>query len=298
MRATFNSQFRDAQVSLEAASESLIDYQTQVASGKRVNKPSDDPSAASAALKQRAELEGVEQYQRTADSVSARLTVIDTSLSDIVDKLTMAQSAVSAAQGSGKSAAQRDAAARQIESVRSALIDDFNLQFNGVYVFAGTASTTRPFPVDGTGAVTGYAGSTTEVDVDISGESSVTVGFDGSAIAQGSAASDVFAVLSDLATAARSGDGTALTAGFAELQDAFTRATSAQGRVGVGMNAVDGQQTRLTQLKLAGTNRLSKLEDADLSEVITGMSHADAAYQAALGAIGAATKRSLMDYLG
>jgi len=298
MRATFNSQFRDAQVSLEAASERLVEYQTQVASGKRVNKASDDPSAASAAVKQRAELAGIEQYQRTADSVTARLTVIDTALSDIVDKLTAAQTAVVSAQGSGKTTAQRDAAARQIESVRAALVDDFNLSFNGTYVFAGSASTTPPFPVDGTGAISGYNGTTTEVEVDVSDESSVTVGLDGSAIAQGSAASDVFAVLTDLASAARSGDAAALSTGFADLQDAFSRATAAQGRVGVGMNTVEGQQSRMTQLKVAGAAQLSRLEDADLSKAITGMSHADAAYQAAMGAIGAATKRSLMDYIG
>jgi flagellin-like hook-associated protein FlgL len=43
--------------------------------------------------------------------------------------------------------------------------------------------------------------------------------------------------------------------------------------------------------------RISKLENADLASAITGMTQADAAYRASLGATSRMTQLSLMDYL-
>jgi flagellin-like hook-associated protein FlgL len=43
--------------------------------------------------------------------------------------------------------------------------------------------------------------------------------------------------------------------------------------------------------------RVSKDEDADLTAAISELTRADTAYRAALGAIGRASRTSLMDYL-
>ncbi len=69
MRITFNSQFRDGAAGIETASERLIEAQRQVATGKRLNKVSDDPSAASTAVAERNALGAIEQYTRTSDGV-------------------------------------------------------------------------------------------------------------------------------------------------------------------------------------------------------------------------------------
>ena len=42
---------------------------------------------------------------------------------------------------------------------------------------------------------------------------------------------------------------------------------------------------------------MSKLEDVNMAEAITEMTHADAAYRAALGAVGTVSRVSLLDYL-
>lgn len=298
MRITFNSQYRDAAAGIEAASERLIDLQRQVSTGRRIQKASDDPAAASAVVTERAQLAQVEQYSRAADSVSSRLTVVDTVLSDLIQKITAAQSMAMRARGSTKSADEREAAAQELIGIRAALLDDMNASFRGSYVFAGAAATTKPYSVGGSGAVSAYAGSTVEVSVEIGQDRAVTVGFNGDTITKGTEVKDVFAVIDDLVTAARAGDNDGLGTGIDALGRAFTRATTAQMRVGVGMNAIEGEQLRLQALRLAGTERVSKLEDADLPAAISGMTQADTAYRAALGAVGTAARVSLMDYLG
>jgi len=297
MRVTFNSQYREAAAGIAEATERLVEAQRQVSSGRRVAKASDDPSAAAGAVAERAQLAAAEQYVRAGNSTTSRLNVTDSILGNVLETLTAVQSAALSGQGSTKSAAEREAAAQQIEGLRASLLTDFNATFHGTYIFAGAAATTKPFVETG-GVVGPYAGSTTEVSVDISGVRSVTVGFNGDAIARGSDATDVFAVLTDLATALRAGDDAGITTARDGIARAFDRATTAQTRVGIALKAIETEQLRLQDLKLTATERLSKLQDADMAQAITDMTRAEAAYQAALAATAKSARLSLLDYLG
>jgi flagellar hook-associated protein 3 FlgL len=297
MRTTFNAMYRDAAAGIAAAAERRVEFQRQVATGKRLNRLSDDPSSAATAITERAGIGAVEHYTRAATSVGARLLVVDTVIADVVAQLTSASSAVAAARGTEQSQAQRNAAALQIEAARDAIFDDLNTKFDGAHVFAGAASDAPPFVKNASGVVQPYAGSSVEVQVDIDRTRAVTVSFDGSQIAQGASAQDVFEVLDELAAAARDGDTGVLNAGLAKLDAVFQRAVTAQSRLGAALGTVDDQKLRLAQAKIAAAERLDKAEAANLAEAITGMTQADAAYQAALGAAGAVTRVSLMDYL-
>ena len=296
MRMTAATVYRDAVASMERASERLVEFQKQIESGKRINKPSDDPDGMAAAIGERAEVAAVEQYTRTSDSVTSRLTVLDTALSDIIDRLTAAQTAVVGAQGSTKTAVEREAAAQALEGIKQALVSDLNTSFRGAHVFAGADSIDPPFVVSGT-TVSAYQGSTREVDVDLDQTRRATISLDGSTISKGSAASDVFAVLDSAITAARAGDNAGLGQALTDLGAAFDRASNAQMRVGGNLAAIEALQGQLSDRRLATKARIAKLEDADLAEAATGMTQADTAYRASLAATGKITQLSLMDYL-
>jgi len=298
MRTTFNSQYRNAQANIDRAAERFLEMQQQVASGKRVSRPSDDPAAAASAVAERAQVGTIAQYQRAADSVVSRLTVVDTALSDILERITAAQTAAMSARGSTAGPAQREAAALELEGLKSALLDGFNTSFRGTYIFAGARSTEPPFVLGPGGSVDPYAGSAQEVAVDIGDERAVTVAYDGDALVTGGEPLSIFAQIDALAQAARDGDNDALGDGMDALGRAFARVTAAQTRVGIGLTAVEGEKARLEEIRIAGNARLSKLEDANMVEAISGMNQAETAYRAALGAIGTASKVSLLDYLG
>jgi flagellar hook-associated protein 3 FlgL len=297
MRITFNGQFRDSAEAIHTSSAQLVDMQRQVATGKRLHKVSDDPGAATTSVAERNALGAVEQYERTSDSVGSRLAVIDTTLSAIVEKLSQVQQAAFAGRGSTKTQQQRDGAAQAITGLKAALLEDLNMSFHGTYVFAGASATTSPFTTGGGGVVNPYAGSTTDMEVDVGENRSVKVAFDGNTIAQGSAAQHVFDDIDDLITALSTGDEPGTTVALTAIKAAFTRATSAQSRLGNDLRELDSHKLRLQQMKLSGMERLSKLEDANMAEAIVGMSNAEAAYNAALGAVSSATRLSLMDYM-
>jgi len=297
MRITFQSQYRDTSAAIEKTSEQLLEMQRRVASGKELGKISDDPTAAAMGVAERSQLAGIDRYTRAADGVGSRLAIVDTVLTDVVSQLSAAQTVVASARGTSVTAAQRDAFEVNLAGIRDTLLDDLNTSFHGIYLFAGTASTTRPYTVPGGGTFATYAGNTSTVEVDVGNGRSVAVARDGSAISRGTDAQDLFETLDDLIAAVSAGDDAAMATGLSALQRAFDRAIAAQTRVGADMQAIDAQKLRLQELHVASVDRISKLEDLNMAEAITDLTHADAAYRAALGAVSTVSRVSLLDYM-
>lgn len=296
MRVTFSASFRDAATEINRTAEQLAAAQRQVSSGQRLTRPSDDPAGASAAITDHATLGALDAYTQTADAATSRLTVVDSTLSDIVNKITAAQTAAVSARGSSQSQAQRDAAAASLQSISDALAADFNVQFHGAYLFSGSLATTAPYTNTG-GTISSYQGNAAGASVEIDQGRLLQISFDGGRIAQGSDPSDVFTVLSNLVTAAQAGNSTGIGQGLDALGRALDRATLAQTQVGTSLAALDDGRARLGTTRLATSAELSKTEDANMASAITKMSQADTAYRAALGAFSKVGSVSLMDYL-
>jgi flagellar hook-associated protein 3 FlgL len=297
MRVTFNAQNRNSTAGLEDAASRLIEYQRQVSTGKRIEKPSDDPSATLGSIGEHAETAAIDQYARATDTVASRLAVVDTVLSDLITQIERAQVSAVSARGTTKTQLQRDAAATDLEGIRDTIFGDMNTSFNGTFVFSGSASTVAPYSRVGSGPVSAYAGSTSEMIVDIDRQRAVKIAFNGELLTQGSDTQDIFAEFDALIAAVRAGDDAAIDAGMTALERMFDRVSTAQGRVGADLRTLDEQKVRLSELRRASAKRLSSLEDTNMAEAITGMAQADAAYRAALGAVSSVTRMSLMDYL-
>jgi flagellar hook-associated protein 3 FlgL len=297
MRLTFSAMHRNAQDGIESASTRLMEFQRQVSTGKRIEKPSDDPSATLGAIGEHSETAAIDQYARTTDTLGSRLAVVDTVLSDLILQLERAQVASASARGSSKTQGQREAAATELEGLRDTIFSDMTTAFNGAYLFSGTNSTVPPYSRPPGGPVSAYAGSASEMLVDVDQQRAVKMAFNGQFLTQGSDAQDIFVEFDNLIAAVRAGDDAAIDAGMNALERMFTRVSTAQGRVGADLRTIDEQKLRLDELKRSSAKRLSALEDTNMAEAITGMAQADAAYRAALGAASTVTRQSLMDYL-
>lgn len=292
MRVTFNMAFRNGVYDINRAADAMARAQREVSSLKRVQRPSDDPSAASQVVAERTEQRQLDSFIDATASVDARLRVADSVLSDTLNLLTTAQTKTAAANNSYVTQQQRDALALEIEGIRDTLLSNVNTQVKGAYIFSGTDLTDQPYTKNGLGVVQAYAGNSSNQILDIDRNRAVAVTFDGDALVD-----TLFADLDALVTAIRSGDGAGMQAGMQQLQAAFERATALQSRVGNDLSDLDEQQLRLDQMKRASETRRSGLEDANLAEAITNMSQAETAHSAALKAVAAANRPSLLDYL-
>ncbi|HEY3380285.1 MAG TPA: flagellar hook-associated protein FlgL [Vicinamibacterales bacterium] len=297
MRITFGSGDAAALADLERAQAELQRYQRQVSSGKRLLQPSDDPSAMAAVVRGRGEIATVDQYVRSADSVTSRLTVVDTVMSDLISQVTTARSAAVAGQGTTQTTQQREATAQQLEGLRDAIFDDLNTTFRGTYLFSGSASLTPPFARLAGGSISGYSGNNSPISVDIDKNKAIQVTFDGGSLDLAAGGPGLFANLQTLIAAVRTGDQAGMANGLASLEQAFNEFTRVQSGVGAALNGLDDQRRRLNEMKLSSQARLSKEQDANMAEAITGMQQANTTYQAALGAVSTRTRLSLLDYL-
>lgn len=294
MRVTFRTAYGGTE-HINTAAEQLAKARQQVQSGKRFETASDDPAAMQRAIEGRGEIRGLETYARTADTALSKLTALDTVLGAVVDKMTQAKVAAMSVRGSVATQQQRDAAALTLEGIRDSLVADLNTSFRGAYVFGGGEATTVPY-AKVAGSWT-YQGDATPVTVDIGPGQSVDVTLDGQGIAQGTDATNVLDELEALIVAVRAGNQTGIDTGTAALDRAFSRATRAQSGVGVDEHAIDERQPQITATRLAVVTRVSKDEDADLAAAISEMTRAETSYNAALAAVGRASRTSLLDYL-
>jgi flagellar hook-associated protein 3 FlgL len=294
MRVTFN-QIQGSLDAINTAAAQFARAQQQVASGKKAARLSDDPLAAERGIQDIAELSTIDGYSQSSDSAAARLSVLDGALSSMTDILTSALATAAGAHGSTFDQVTRDTSSVKLDGLREALAGALNTKIRGVYVFGGSQSQVLPYAKTGSAWV--YSGDAVEVSVDSAPNRTVSLSMDGQAIAKGTDAVDVLTVLDSLAADVKSGNEPGITAGMDALGRAFTRVVRAQSQVGTDEASVVDGQTQVASLRLAAMQRLASDQNVNMAEAITAMSRAQTAYQAALGAVGTASKLSLLDYI-
>lgn len=108
--------------------------QDQLSTGRRINKPSDDPVGISFSMRYRSELDTNDQYQRNVDATVSFLDYTDTMLDQTGSVLQRARElAVSAANGTN-SEDSLSAMKTEIDQLYGQLTNIGNSQFNGKFV--------------------------------------------------------------------------------------------------------------------------------------------------------------------
>ncbi len=286
---------RDGLSAINQAAENMAAAQRQVSTGRRLNGAGDDPLAAQQAVATRAEMGAVDAYSRTVDAAASRLAAADSVLSSFGDKLAAVIVAGLGAKGSTATAASRSAAAAEVTSLRDALLSDINTTVDGRAVFSGTQTNAAAYAQ--VGGVWTYQGDTNALQVQVERGRVVSVTFDGSAIAQGGDAADVFTVLDDLVAAINAGDDNGISTAIAGVERGFDRTLRAQSRLGADERGLDDATIRLSTLRQAGEGRRAALEDANMAEAVTRLTAADTSYRAALASVSTVERVSLLDYL-
>jgi flagellar hook-associated protein 3 FlgL len=295
MRVTFQSTFRNGLFDVNQAAERYADKSQQVSSGKRMQSAADDPGAFSGGIRERTEMATLDTFISSGDNANSRLSVADSVLSDFIKEIESAQSAGAAGRSTVLTQPQRDATALQIRGLRDSMMQSLNTQYQGIYLFSGAQSNTQPYSAGP--PVSAYQGDANVQSVDVARGRAVQVTWDGSQIVQGSAPTDVFTTLTNLANAVQTGNMTSIDAALLDVNKAHDRATAVQSTIGADIAGLAVDRDRLDSLRRAADTRRSHFEDANMAESISGAAQGQQAYQAALAALGKAGQLSLLDYL-
>jgi flagellar hook-associated protein 3 FlgL len=146
MRVTTNLIYDQNLRAINNSQSSLSDIQTQLATGKKLLRPSDDPVGASQVVRLTEELDKITQYKRNVDLATNNLELQETSLRGIKDVVDRARVLVVQSGNGILSADDRKALASEIEQIRNQVIDLMNTQnAAGDYIFSGYQSQSQAF---------------------------------------------------------------------------------------------------------------------------------------------------------
>ena len=137
---------------LQELNASLNNTQQQISTGKRVNKPSDDPVAAARILKLDQELSRVETYQRNVDLADNRLKQEESALASSIDVIQRIRELTVQAGNGSLSANDRRSISSELQERLDQLANIANTQdASGEYIFSGFQGSVKAFEQDAAG---------------------------------------------------------------------------------------------------------------------------------------------------
>lgn len=255
----------------ELASQ-LQDVQKQITTGKRIVRMSEEPWTISQVHQLREETSVQSVFKDSANLATTLLSQAENGLSQSLNVMSRLKEL--ALQGANDTYSLEDLAnmAEEVGNLKERLFNLANTEFNGRYVFSGTAYDTPPFDSTFT-----YAGTTSEVSIDVSVSAKAEVGFDGSDVFQGSV--DVFTAIDNLITGLNTDDSTLIRGSISDFDDAFDQMANYITRIGAETNVAEDMYEVATNIEIGLSERLSAVEDVDAAEALTRFSMLQNQYQ-------------------
>jgi flagellar hook-associated protein 3 FlgL len=288
MRVTNSMMTATVKRNLFRQAEQLANKQETMASGKRINRPSDDPLGYGKVLDYRKTLTSLGQYDRNIQNAKNRTEFIETTLEGVEELMVDAKNW--AVNQFASASMDREAAITSVQNIREQMVQMSNSKMGNVYVFAGFQTLTPPFASDGT-----YNGDNGYYSVMTADNMEMQVEADGSRIFQG--AEDVFDALDQLIVGLQTDD-------VALIHDQIDRFEQAQDQVQM-VRAESGakyQQLQLVEqqtakLKLTFEEMMDSTEKANIEETVIDFNNQELAYELALNAAAKIIQPTLMDFL-
>ena len=287
MRVANKSIYDSVQYNLGSISEELNKANEIATTGKSINNLSDDPVGLTQSLNIRSALSNIEQMGRNISYGNSWLTASESALTNVQNILSDTK-ALCVQMASGTTGSdQRVSAAVNVQNMLDEIVSLANTDVTGNYIFAGSKTDTIPFGQDGT-----YNGDNNPFTIKISQNSTIEVGSDGQAVF-----GTVFSTLVDLKAALQSNDVGGIQDAMDKLGTHFDDISGKISDVGSKMNRMEIKDKIFQDLNFSNTERLSKIEDADLAEAVMNVKAAELTYQAALASSSKVMTLTLVDYL-
>jgi flagellar hook-associated protein 3 FlgL len=313
MRVTNNMVSDRVLSDLQARYRALATSQTQISTERRVNAPSDDPTAAAQERLRQSELSGIVSSQTSVAGVQARLNSTEASLENLRSVLSRANEIALEGANGTMSQSDRNAIADEIDQLIKSAKDSVNAKVDGDYVFSGTKSDTAPYSTATGDTYQGDNGAVVRdggVGVTLQNNPSFMT-IDGTStpltaeavLGNGSASGDgkILDALTQLSAHLRGGTAADLQAiGTTDLQALKANQTaisSAVSAVGAMTNRATAAAGRLDDLEDGTKQTIDDLTGIDLAKAITEYTTQSAAYEASLKVGAQIIQPSLLQFL-
>lgn len=279
---------------LNKSRERIVELQSQLASGKKIQNASDDPQVADTVLRLNELKSAREQYKKNALEGQELADTTADILSQFADMMTSVKEVLVRASGT-KNESDLATLSERVNQLLSEGVDIANTKFNGKFIFGGTQSLDLPYTLapDGSavtknpkgidGVIKYQIGDSIAHQANISGE-------------QGLKGTQYFDLLIQIRDAMKSGSFDAsvyspqVDQSISNILDTASYAASYANHFDAVRQNLDSQQSQIVQY-------LSITQDTDVAQAVMQLKQEETMLDAALNTGGRIIPKSLLDYL-
>lgn len=271
----------------------LLKTQLQLSSGRKILKPSDDPSGSIQALEFRDAVATTEQYLRNITLAERRLELEESVLTHVAGNIQRAHElGVQAANGS-QSAQTRENSATEMRQLFDELLQLANtVDANGEYIFGGYQSLSEPFTA--TGLSVSYNNDDNVRKAQISAVRQMAIGHSGQEVFVDF---NIFGVYENYITALEADDVPGIQQAIGDLLDGLNHMSDKRATIGGRLRTLETQRVGHESAIMQYKTTLSSIEDLDYASAISGFQLQMTGLEAAQQSYLMVQRLSLFDYM-
>jgi flagellar hook-associated protein 3 FlgL len=283
---------------LAMAQQRLDEIQQQLSTGRRIDRVSQDPSGGTLALEHRNTIGFESQMRRNLSSGLAFINASEAALDGVTESLQRMRELTVQAANDTLSTQERQNISIEVDQLTMHVVQMANTNFAGAYVFSGQ-KTDQPayqvnYAIPGAPATSFvYQGDTGLRVRRVSLNDTAAVNIPGSTVF-GNLFNDLMGLRNDLSVGAPAQQ---LQVSIGKIDAGLKGVVDARASLGARANRFEAAMAFSARTDVELQDLRSNLEDVDIPTAVTKFSGAQAALQAALGAIGRTSSMSLLDFL-
>lgn len=282
---------------IQRNTEQLSKYQDQVATGRRIDRPSDDPSGTVTSLVLHSADDQNAQEQTNLDLANTWLNSTDTALQDVNSILQRAREL--AVQGANETLSQQEtnALGNELDQLIDHAMQLANTRSGDRYIFGGFSTLSKPFQFNQQNLPlkerVDYLGDNGEILRAVAPGVKIAVNVSGDRVFP-----QLFEALIALRDDLRTHDqGSISNTRLDELDNVYNSVLDVLGEVGAKGSRLELTKRQLSATRLDSADLISKTEDVDMSDAIIHLSAQQASLQASLAAGARVIQPQLLDFL-
>jgi len=296
MRVTESSIASSFLYNINETNERITQEQTELATGKAVNKVSDNPQATGTILQLKSLISNNTQYQQNTTEAQSQAQATESALSSFTNIMISLKGILAQATNGTLSSEDQQTYADQVDQLLGQGVDLANTQSNGVYIFGGTNTLQQPFTLaaDDSSVTANPNGITGSIQVPVNEGINQTVNIDGQQAFQGTA---IFNLMIQVRDALQSGQ-SPTTAQATSVDTYIDDVANATGKAGAIMQNLTANSTMLSNQQTQLQQLLSVQQDSDVAAVTLKMNQDQLDLQAALSSGASVLPATLLNFLG
>ncbi len=304
MRITPNITANNSLYNIQSSRALLDSIQEKISSGKNFNRVSDDPVSANLLMGINDRYSGNEQFKSNISKANIWLNMTSTALDGMSKTMADIKTLVATVtNGSNNQNTLNDTAA-SLTLMRQQLADMGNTQLDDQYLFAGTATNTKPFDSDvvippAVASPDLYNGNDNVNIVQIDVSATENLNITGSSVLGDNSGGNVNILweLDKLIAAIKVNDIPGIQAGANQVELAADQIQRAQVTAATRISRLEFMDKMLDNTKNTLQTVYSNVQNADYAKLAVELTQQKTAFEATLSSTAKITQMSLLDYL-